>query len=157
MDQNLAALYGVGTGAFNRAILRNQDRFPSDFAFRLTQNEWGNLKCQIGISRLEWGGRRKLPTAFTEHGVAMAANLIKSKRAIKMSVEIVRAFIRLREFLAVQKEMGKELAEFKSFILKHSNSNDKEFRKLWDAFEKLSQPSKPIDEKPGRIGFNLSQ
>lgn len=86
----------------------------------------------------------------------MAANLIKSKRAIKMSVEIVRAFIRLREFLSVQKENSKELAELKSFILKHSNSNDKEFRRLWSAFETLSQPIKAINNNPGRIGFNLN-
>ena len=151
LDQDLAMLYGVDTGSFNRAIRRNQKRFPKDFAFRLTKDEWANLKCQIGIARSNWGGRRNLPMAFTEHGVAMAANLLKSDRAVEISVEIVRTFIRLREFLSSQKELVKELAEMRDYVLKNTHKTDREFRRVWQAIEKLT--NKPKNQ--GQIGFQL--
>ncbi len=154
LDQDLSVLYEVDTGHFNRAIKRNQGRFPEDFAFQLTNEEWLNLKCQIGISRSTWGGRRKLPMAFTEHGVAMAANLLKSKRAISISVEIVRAFIKLREFLSSKKELSKEVTELRSFVLKHAQKSDQEFRKVWQAIEKLSTP---LTKEESRIGFDTGQ
>ena len=90
--------------------------------------------------------------AFTEHGVAMASNLLKSNRAIKISVEIVRAFIRLRQILTIHKETTKEAADLKDFVLKHSNSNDREFKRVWDVIEKLTEPLK--DRR--KIGFDLS-
>ena len=152
LDQDLATLYGVSTGNFNKAINRNQKRFPEDFAFRLTRNEWADLIFQIGRSKSGRGGRRKSPMAFTEHGVAMAANLLKSERAIAISVEIVRTFIKMREFLNSHKEMARELTEIKSFLLKYSNSTDREFRRVWQAIEKLSNP--PHQEER-RIGFDL--
>ena len=151
LDQDLAVLYGVNTGNFNRSIVRNQMRFPEDFAFRLTKKEWTNLKCQIGIARSEWGGRRNLPVAFTEHGVAMAANLLKSDRAIEVSVEIVRTFIRLREFLGLQKEFAKELAEIKDYVLKNTHKTNREFMRIWRTIEKLTE--KPKEQR--RIGFDL--
>ena len=152
LDQDLAVLYGVSTGNFNKAIGRNQKRFPEDFAFRLTKSEWNRLIFQIGISKSGRGGRRKLPIVFTEHGVAMAANLLKSDMAIQISIEIVRTFIRMREFLTTQKEMGKELSELKSFLLKHSNKTDREFRRVWQTIEKLTD--KPKNQR--QIGFNLN-
>jgi hypothetical protein len=120
LDQDLAVLYGVSTGNFNKAISRNQKRFPEDFAFRLTKEEWDRLIFQIGISKKGRGGRRKLPTVFTEHGVAMA-----------------------------------ELAELKSYVLKSFHKNDREFKRVWDAIDKLINP--PAIEEPRRIGFNLGQ
>ncbi len=154
LDRDLALLYGIETRVLNQAVKRNRDRFPDDFIFQLTKQEWVNLKCQIGTSSLGWGGKRKLPMAFTEHGVAMASNLLKSDRAIKVSVEIVRAFIRMREFLNSRKEMGRELRNLKSFLLKHSHANDREFRQVWQAIEKLSAP---LTEKTQRkIGFDLT-
>ena len=152
LDQDLAMLYGVETKNLNKAVSRNQKRFPEDFVFRLSKKEWDNLKFHFGTSSLGWGGRRKLPIAFTEYGVAMAANSLKSERAITISVEIVRAFIKLREFLSSQKEMAKELSEVKSFLLKYSNSTDREFRKVWQAIERLSSP---VDGGKRRIGFEL--
>ncbi len=168
LDQDLAALYGVETGHFNRAIKRNQKRFPEDFAFELTKEEWENLICQIGISSFNrtnlkfqngtsssnWGGRRKLPMTFTEYGVAMASNLLKSERAIEVSVEIVRAFIRLRHVLASHKEITKDLKEVKEFMIKHSHKTDKEFKRVWNAIDKLINPPPPKEVR--RIGFNLS-
>lgn len=152
LDQDLAKLYGVSTGNFNKAINRNQKRFPEDFAFKLTKKEWDFLIFQIGISKKGRGGRRKLPMVFTEHGVAMAANLLKSNRAIIISVEIVRAFIRMRQVLASHKEITKELSDLKNFILKHSNSNNREFKRIWNTIDKLASPK---NKEQRQIGFNL--
>jgi phage regulator Rha-like protein len=151
----LAALYGINTGNFNKSISRNQRRFPQDFAFRLTSDEWNNLIFQFGISSLKWGGRRTLPMAFTEHGVTMAANLLKSDRAIEVSVEIVRTFIKMREFLNSQSKLAIEMSELKSFLLKHSSQNSQEFRHVWAAIEKLGTPQ--IEKGQRRIGFDLDK
>src|SRR5689334_18409131 len=93
-DEDLAELYGVETGALNRAVKRNLDRFPEDFMFRLTAQEAESLRCQIGTSNR--GGRRYLPYVFTEQGVAMLSGVLTSKRAVQVNVEIMRAFVRLR-------------------------------------------------------------
>jgi len=163
LDRDLAILYGTETRVLIQAVKRNIDRFPEDFIFQLTKEEWANLKCQIGTSSSAClksqivisngrGGMRTMPYVFTEHGVAMASNLLKSKRAVVISVEIVRAFIRMRQMLTGQKEMGKELTELKSFLLKHANHNDREFKRVWDAIGKLSQP---LDKEQRKIGFQL--
>lgn len=154
LDQDLAVLYGVETKTFNRAFYRNQARFPEDFAIHLTKNEWVNLKYQFGTSSSGWGGRRKLPFAFTEHGVVMAANLLKSERAITISVEIVRTFIQMRKMLASSEKFDKELLELKSFVLRHAQKSNQEFRKVWHAIEKLSNPP---SQNERRIGFELNQ
>lgn len=168
LDQDLAALYGVETKGLNRAIYRNQKRFPEDFAFQLTKEEWNSLRCQIGTSKSErtnlkcqfgtsrsgWGGRRKLPIVFTEHGVVMAANVLRSERAVSVSIDIVRSFVKLRQMLATQKEITKELADLKSFLLEHSHANGREFKRVWSAIEKLSQPL--TEKERDQIGFDLS-
>jgi len=104
LDNDLAALYGVSTGALNQAVRRNLDRFPQDFMFTLTKEEAGNLKSQTVIS--SWGGRRKPPFAFTEHGVAMLSAVLRSERAVAMSIAIIRAFVRLREMLVANKDLA---------------------------------------------------
>ena len=154
LDQDLAVLYGVETKNLNKAVNRNQNRFPADFAFQLTKDEWDFLRFQIGTSNVGRGGRRYLPFAFTEYGVLMVANILKSKRAISISIEIVRAFAHLRQAIANHKEMNKELAEIKSFLLKHSHTNNKEFKNVWNAIDKLAKPLR--DESKRKIGFNLS-
>lgn len=151
LGHDLATLYGVETKQFNRAVNRNIDRFPEDFAFRLTDEEWKSLRCQIGTSKKGRGGRRYPPLVFTEHGVAMAANILRSKQAALISIEIVRAFVRLRQTLSIQKEMAKELMDLKTFVLKHSHANDREFKRIWQALDKLSNP--PFKE-PRKIGFD---
>ena len=98
LDTDLAELYGVETGALKRAVKRNRERFPEDFMFELTFQEVGILRCQIGTS--SWGGQRFLPYAFTEQGVAMLSSVLKSKRAVQVNIEIMRAFVKLREILA---------------------------------------------------------
>jgi hypothetical protein len=106
LDMDLAKLYGVDTGALNRAVRRNRGRFPDEFMFQLTKNEEEILKCQIGISRLTHGGRRSLPHVFTEHGVVMLSSVLNSKRAVQVSLMVVRAFVRMRELIATNKEFA---------------------------------------------------
>ncbi len=155
MDEDLAVLYGVETRNLNKAVHRNRERFPGDFMFQLTREEWDNLKFQIGTSSL-WGGRRKLPRLFTEQGVAMLSSVLRSPRAVAINIEIMRAFVRLRHVLVLQEKTGQELATLKSFILKHSHKTDQEFRRVWRAIEALTTPPKaPATER--RMGFDLSQ
>ena len=104
LDRDLAALYGVSTGALNQAVGRNRERFPDDFMFTLDNRESENLKSQTVIS--SWGGRRKPPSAFTEHGVAMLAGVLRSERAIETSIAIIRAFLHLREMIVTNKDLA---------------------------------------------------
>ncbi|TKB91708.1 MAG: ORF6N domain-containing protein [Nitrospira sp.] len=97
LDSDLAQLYGVTVGRLNEAIKRNEDRFPGDFMFQLTQAEFEHLKSQIAISSSTWGGRRHAPYVFTEQGVAMLSSVLRSKRAIEVNIAIMRTFVRLRE------------------------------------------------------------
>ncbi len=99
LDSDLAALYDVETGALTRAMKRNRERFPEDFCFQLTKEEFEILRSQTGISS-QWGGRRYPPWAFTEHGVAMLSGVLRSKRAVQVNVAIMRTFVHLRQSLA---------------------------------------------------------
>jgi len=109
LDRDLAELYGVQTRDLNKAVQRNGDRFPSDFMFQLTLEEYKNLMFQFGTSR--WGGTRKLPYAFTELGVAMLSSVLNSKRAVHVNMQIMRAFVALREILATHKDLARKLEE----------------------------------------------
>src|SRR5512137_1286679 len=109
LDADLASIYGVETGALNRAVKCNASRFPKDFMFKLTPKEAGALRCRIGISNEGRGGRRYLPYAFTEHGALMLANVLNSERAAQTSVQVVRAFVRLRQMLASNSELAGKL------------------------------------------------
>jgi len=108
LDVDLAELYDVSTKRLNEQVRRNRKRFPPDFMLKLTAQEWENLRSQFATS--SWGGRRTLPHAFTEHGVGMLSAVLNSDRAIRMSIEIVRAFVKLREFLASHKELAQRLS-----------------------------------------------
>lgn len=114
LDSDLAEIYAVETSALNRAVKRNLDRFPPDFLFQLTREEFANLRCQIGISSSSYGGRRFLPYAFTENGAVMAANVLNSPQAVRMSVFVVRAFIRMRDLLTGSKELAAELRKLEA-------------------------------------------
>ncbi|MCA0427373.1 MAG: ORF6N domain-containing protein [Bacteroidetes bacterium] len=119
LDSDLARIYGVETKMLNRAVKRNLSRFPDDFMFQLTAQEWETLKYQIGTSTpLEaqsassnWGGRRTLPYVFTEHGAVMLASVLNSQQAIAASIEVVRVFIKLRELLSENKILEKKIQE----------------------------------------------
>ncbi|MBN2095989.1 ORF6N domain-containing protein [Candidatus Peregrinibacteria bacterium] len=149
LDRDLAILYGIDTRALVQAVKRNLERFPADFMFQLTRSEMVNLMSQIVIS--SWGGHRKPPYAFTEQGVAMLSSVLRSPQAVKVNIEIMRAFIKLRQVFASHKELAKELKEVKEFVLKNSNQTSREFRRVWQAIEKLSD--KPKGQR--QIGFDL--
>lgn len=146
LDFDLAELYGVETGALNRAVKRNRERFPADFMFQLSVEESENLKRQIGISR-RWGGRRRsLPYAFTEQGVAMLSSVLRSPRAVQVNIAIMRAFVRLREMLMSNADLARKL-------LALEDKYDVQFKIVFDAIREL-MAGPPPSPKP-RIGFNL--
>jgi len=163
LDSDLAALYGVPTGHLNRAVKRNGGRFPADFMFRLNAAEESDLKCQIGISnpdpRLKSqfvlskpgrGGRRHQPHAFTEQVVAMLLSMLKSERAVKVNIAIMRAFVQLRESLETNRELAHKFAELEKRVGKH----DAEIGAIIDAIRQLMAPP----EKPRReIGFHVRE
>jgi len=145
-DFDLAILYGVETKVLNQAVKRNLKRFPKDFMFQLTQNEYANLKSQIVTS--SWGGTRKLPFAFTEHGVSMAAGILKSEKAIEMNIVIVRVFIAVRQMALQYKELAEKLAQLES-------SNHKQFQDIYKALNYLIDKKQKEEDfsKRQRIGF----
>ena len=124
LDSDLAELYGVETSALNRQVKRNIDRFPVDFMMRLTENEFQALICQIGISNNGRGGRRKLPYVFTELGVAMLSSVLNSDRAIKINIEIMRAFVNLRAISAIHGEFSLRLSELEKTVKLQGGSID---------------------------------
>lgn len=145
LDSDLAKIYGVATGALNRAVKRNLSRFPTDFMFRLNAEEAANLRCQIGISN-SYGGRRYLPYAFTEHGALMLANVLNTERATQTSVHVVRAFVRLRQLLASNTELARKLDAMEK-------KYDAQFRVVFEAIRKLMTPPEP--PKRREISFHV--
>lgn len=141
LDFDLAALYEVATSQLNQQVRRNGFRFPSDFMFVLTNQEVANLKSQFVISSSEWGGRRSLPLAFTEQGIAMLSSVLNSRRAIEVNIAIVRTFVQLREVLSSNRELEKKLLELESKF-------DGQFRVVFKAIHQLmaeqSTPRKKI-------------
>jgi len=117
IDADLAFLYGVGTRDLNKAVQRNLRRFPDDFMFQLTNEEFKNLMFQFGTSR--WGGRRKLPKAFTEQGVAMLSSILNSDRAIMVNIQIIRVFTKMRQLIESQKEILAKIEQLQSKEIEH--------------------------------------
>lgn len=144
LDEDLADLYQVETKVLVRAMKRNIERFPLDFMFQLTKEECINLRCQIGTSSR--GGRRYLPYAFTEQGVAMLSSILRSKRALQVNIEIMRTFVKMRKMLL-------SYAELSSRIDKLEESYDEQFRMVFDAIRQLMMPDPPHNDRP--LGFRL--
>lgn len=144
LDADLAALYEVETRRLNEQIKRNMGRFPVDFMFQLTAQEFENLKSQFATS--SWGGRRKLPLAFTEHGAIMAASVLNSDRAVEMSVYVVRAFVQLRAVLLDHKALADKLSALERRVSHHDNS----LAEVIDAIRALMAQPKPANRP---IGF----
>ena len=147
MDVDLAELYGVEAKRLNEQVKRNIERFPEDFMFQLTPEEFSNLKSHFATSSSGWGGKRKLPYVFTEHGAIMAANVLNSQRAIEASVYVVRAFVRLRNLLATNKKLMYKLSELE----KRLDSHDETIQALITAIRELMEPLS--SEPKNRIGF----
>ncbi len=143
LDRDLAELYEVDTGQLTRQVRRNIDRFPEDFMFQLTKEEFQNLMCQIGIS--SWGSTRKLPYAFTEQGVAMLSGVLHSKRAIRVNIQIMCAFIQLKKMLLTNANLRRKIEEME---MKY----DKQFSIVFQAIKQLLEPP-PAKAKPP-IGFH---
>ena len=143
-DSDLAALYGVSTGRLLEAVRRNGARFPADFVFQLSNQEVTNLRSQIAIS--SWGGRRYHPFVFTEFGAIQAANVLRSTRAIEMSVYVVRAFVQLREMLVSSKELAQRVDELERKLGTH----DQAITGIINTIRELMNPPQP---KKRPIGF----
>ena len=149
LSQDLAALYGVAVKALNQAVKRHAARFPADFVFQLTSDEFDNLKSQIVTS--SWGGiRRALPYAFTEQGVAMLSSVLNSERAVKVNIAIMRAFVKLRRILETSRDLARKFSDLERRVGKH----DEEIAGIIEAIRQLMAPA----EKPRReIGFHVRE
>jgi len=148
LDNDLAELYGVTVKRLNQQVNRNQERFPADFMFQLTPKEDKALRLQIATSKKGRGGRRYPPYAFTEHGAIMAATVLNSKRAIEMSVFVVRAFVRMREMLAKNRQLAAKINELDRRLETH----DTAIQDIIEAIKELMVPEGPPRRK---VGFQL--
>ena len=148
LDSDLAELYGVPVKRLNEQVKRNQERFPSDFMFRLSAEESDALRSQSATSKTGRGGRRYAPYAFTEHGAIMAATVLNSERAVEMSGFVVRAFVRLREMLATNHQLASKIDELEQRL----DTHDASIQELIEAIRELMAPE---PAKGRRIGFQL--
>jgi len=150
LDEDLALLYGVETRRLNEQVKRNSERFPDDFMFQLTQDEFNSLTSQIAISKR--GGRRKLPYAFTEQGIAMLSGVLNSERAIKVNIRIMRVFSRMHELLENHREILKKLEELERKGVEH----DEKILLIFEYLKQLeSVKQQEIDQRSRKIiGFN---
>lgn len=151
LDFELAELYEVETRYLNQAVKRNIERFPSDFMFRLTSEEWEAFKVtsQIVISPLG-GGRQYIPYAFTEQGVAMLSGILRSQKAIEVNINIMRTFVNLRQWALDSKEFGQRLLDLEKYFIEHCKDNEKDIREIYEALDLLMDRT-----KPSKIGFKI--
>lgn len=150
LDSDLAAIYGTSTMRLNERLRRNRQRFPRDFAFRLTPEEFKRLISQIAISKKGRGGRRKLPWVFTEHGAIMLASVLNSNIAIQAGVRVVRAFVRLREMVAANAQLAGKLAELERRLDTHDVA-------IVDLFAALKRLLEPEPKSKREIGFHVRE
>jgi len=152
IDSDLSLLYGVETRRLNEQVKRNQARFPEDFMFRLSEDEFNNLKSQFATS--SWGGRRRLPYVFTEHGVLMLSSVLNSERAIKVNIQVMRIYVRMREMMMLNKDILHRLES----IERNINGQDRKFRTVFEylkQFEHTKQQESKQRDRP-QIGFKSS-
>jgi hypothetical protein len=151
LDEQLAGFYGVETKRMMEAAKRNRERFPDDFMFQLNRDEWDALRSQIATSNLrsqiatsslgKHGGRRYPPYAFTEQGVAMLSSVLRSPRAIEVNIQIMRAFVRLRQLLSAHKELAERLTKLEERMRDRDEDVDQQFRQVFALLEKLFNPT----------------
>ena len=151
LDEDLAAFYAVDTKILNKAVNRNLGRFPQDFYFQLTPEEFSNLRFQNGTSSGRWGGRRYRPHAFTEHGAIMAATVLKSQRAVQVSVLVVRAFVRLRQIFAEHRDLARRIEALEREFVHKTDEHEAHIRRICEILDDLMNP--PAPPRKGRIGF----
>ncbi len=149
LDSDLAQLYEVETRYLNKAVKRNQKRFPCDFMFQLTLEEYEALKFQIGTSKIGRGGRRKVPFVFTENGIAMLSGVLNSDKAISVNISIMRTFTKLRSILFSNESLSEKIEKLES----DSSEMKKVFRVVFDRLFKLESDSSALPKKRGKIGL----
>lgn len=147
LDAELAKMYGISTAALNQAVQRNRDRFPTDFAYQLTQQEVTDLISQTVTSKPSRGGKRKLPWVFTEHGVAMLSSVLRSPRAVQVNIAIMRAFVRMRQLVLTPGDLVNQLIELARTVQLH----DHQLRDIADVLRHLMEP--PPTPPKRKIGF----
>ena len=149
LDKDLAELYSVETRRLNEQVKRNIERFPDDFMFQLESDEFENLKSQFATSR--WGGRRKLPFAFTEHGVLMLSSVLNSDRAIKVNIQIIRVFTKMRQLIETHSEILRKLEQIEKKDIEH----DQHIILIFEYLRQLEQSRQQQDDQANRkkIGF----
>lgn len=155
LDSDLALLYDVETKVLNQAVKRNTDRFPEDFMFQLSDEEWEFLRSQIVTSKKSRGGKRYTPYVFTEHGVLMLSNILNSKKAIAVSIQIIRVFAKLREMALTHKDLTYQLREFEQRFIGYAKDTNIE---LNEHTQKIAEIFKQLDylkdiSRPSQIGF----
>ena len=147
LDSDLAALYEVETKVLNQAVKRNIERFPENFMFQLTKEEFTVLRSQF-VTSPKGGGRQYFPYVFTEQGVAMLSGILKSKKAIAVNVQIMRAFVCLRQWAIENKELSKRLSELEHYFIEHCKDNQADMQKIYNTLNLLMDRTKPV-----QIGF----
>ena len=153
LDSDLAELYEIETGALNRAVKRNIERFPDFFMFQLSEDELSSLRCQIGISKEGKGGRRYLPFVFTEHGVLMLSSVLNTKKAISVNIEIMITFNKLRQYTLTQPDTNTQIAELRKLLMLYIEKNNKRVNEIIIALNNLIE--KPPKTK--KIGFTVNE
>lgn len=155
LDRDLAQLYDVETKRLNEAVRRNIERFPERFMFQLTKEEWANLRCQIGTASLKSqiatsnrGGKQKLPYVFTEHGALMLSSVLNSKRAVRVSIQIIEVFDKLKQFALSQNQLSERIGSLEQAFMNYAKENNEDIEELRNALNLL------LDlHKPTKIGF----
>lgn len=152
IDSDLAKLYGVQTKVLNQAVNRNKERFSENFMFRLSDDEWITLRSQFVTSKENKGGRRYNPYVFTEHGVLMLSNILNSKKAIAVSIQMVNIFIKLRELALGQNELSLQLRELEQRFIQYSRDTNLEIEEIFKQLDYLKDIT-----KPSQIGFKINE
>ena len=148
LDSDLAKLYEVPTSRLNEAVKRNIKRFPINFMFQLTKEEYQVLMSQNAISKNTKGGRRFMPYAFTEQGVAMLSSVLNSEQAIQINIQIINTFVKMRQWAIENKELSARLTQLENYFIEHSNENQDDLKKIYDTLNLLLERT-----KPSQIGF----
>ncbi len=149
LDSDLAMLYEVETKVLNQAVKRNIERFPKDFMFQLSEQEWHDYKVRSQIvTSPKGGGRQYLPYVFTEQGVSMLSSILKSKKAIQINIQIMRTFVAMRQWAIENKDMARRLTELEHYFIEHCRDNAQDVKELYEAIGLLMDRTKPT-----KIGF----
>ena len=160
LDRDLAVLYGVELRTLNQAVKRKSERFPSDFMFQLTHDEWEYLRSQFVIANINLSKVRFLPYVFTEHGVLMLSNILNSERAINMSIQIIRVFDKLRKYALRQTSSDLRIDELHKLLMLHIENNDYKFSEYDQTIRQILRALNNLIEQPPKnktIGFNTGK